>query len=325
MANDPNIEQRIADETAKVTAQSYQKVASLGGWAGGGRTLWAISVVGLVAGAALGIVAPYFPFVLGAAAALPSVATLSTSILAFAATGMAMGFGGGLMLGRVSGTAAAVAQEQEKRLKEWTARQIVSQNPNAHITPDQPDLPEAKKSLGRRIKDSYVTYFNPRVGLAMAALGVVGGLIMASAIIATGGAAVPGALAAGMPALSTLTGLSAEALTPFAIKAYVAGVMGAFGALWTFNFPKITSDVTSFFGNLMSGKMLGREWGPKEPGKIHSQTQINYNQDVTIADGVIQESMAAKPKLQAPHKPQYASFQELIAKQHASADLGMKR
>lgn len=314
--SDPYIEERLRQESSKIKADSYQKVASLGGWSGGGRTLWAISTIGLAAGVVIGAAAPYFPFIFGAVASLPSAATLFASMLSYATFGMSTGFAGGLMLGRVSGSTAAIAQEQEKRLKEWTARQIVSQNPNAEIVPDQPSLPPpAKKSLWQRAKDSYLTYFNPRVGLVMAALGAVGGLIIASALISTGGT-----IAAGMPALSTLTGLEGAALTAGAIKAYAAGVLASFGALWTLNFPKITSEVTHFYGELMSGKTLGREWGPKEPEKIRSQTQLSYNQDVAIADGIMQQA-AAKKQGQPPH----ASFQELIARQAAAADLGMKR
>src|SRR5689334_319829 len=117
----PTLDQRIQEETAKVKAESYQKVASMGGWAGGARTLWALCVVAGTIGAAIGLVAPFFPLLaLGftSAAVTTAVSAIPASMAIFAATGISMGFAGGLMLGRVSGVSAAVAQEQEKRMKE---------------------------------------------------------------------------------------------------------------------------------------------------------------------------------------------------------------
>lgn len=276
----PELEKRIAEESAKIKVDSYQKAASIGGWMGSGRGLWAISIVGAVSGAVIGLVAPVIPALLVAGVAMPNLALIGTSIAAFAATGLSTGFAGGLMLGRISGATAAVAEESERRAKEWTTRQLISQNPDIKIVPDAPKKPEAKKSLGKQLRDSYYTYFNPRVGLAMAAIGLVGGLVLGAAFIATGGAA--GAI---MPALGTLTGVAMPTAAALAemgsaafsatqaavVMSYTAGVTATIGALWTVNYPKITSAMTYFFGELMSGRLLGREWKP--PSEVPAQAK----------------------------------------------------
>jgi hypothetical protein len=222
-------------------------------------------------------------------AALPSLATIGTSIAAFSATGLSTGFAGGVMLGRISGTAAAVAEESERRSKEWTVRQIKGMNPQAHITPDAPETKPTKPSL----KDTFRTYINPRVGLAMTLIGAVGGLIMGAAFLATGGAAT----FAMAPALGAVSGLGAGA-TGAALLAYSAGVGAAFGALWNFNFPKITSKTTEFFGKLVGGELVGRTWEPEPAKAVEPQHQPAVEQH------------AAEP---TPRN--FASFQELVTRQ----------
>ena len=77
MADTDYLEKRIEEETAKIKVDSYQSVSSLGGWSGGGRTLWAISAIGIVAGAMIGVIAPFFPMIALGAAALPSACPTS--------------------------------------------------------------------------------------------------------------------------------------------------------------------------------------------------------------------------------------------------------
>ncbi len=274
-------------EDNDIQVKSYQHVASIGGWAGAGRTLWAIGTVGAVAGALVGLLTPFAPLIVGAA--LPSLATIGTSVAAFAATGMSTGFAGGIMLGRISGTAAAVAEESERRSKEWTVRQIKNIDPNAHIAPDAPEAKPAKPSF----KDTFRTYINPRVGLAMTVIGAVGGLIMGAAFLATGGAAA----FAMAPALGVVSGLGAGA-TGAALMAYSAGVGAAFGALWSFNFPKITSKTTEFFGKLTGGELVGRKWEPEPAKTAEPQQQPAVDQPAT------------------EHAPRnFTSFQELVTRQ----------
>jgi hypothetical protein len=269
---DDILQKRMAEETAKINVDSYQKTASLGGWAGGGRTLWAISAVGAVAGAMIGVVAPFFPLVVGASTGGAALAAIPASAAVFASIGMGTGFTGGLVLGRITGSNAAVAAEQEKRLKEWTAKQLLAQNPDAKIVEDKVEpKPEDKRSFWQKVKDGYSTYINPRVGAFFTVIGAMGGAIMAAAFILSGGAAG----GVGIPAMSAVTGLSASALTPPVIAAYTVGVMAAFGALFNFNFPKITSDLTEITGRILGGKPLGREWGPKE---VENTTQLSSAQ-----------------------------------------------
>jgi hypothetical protein len=295
---DDTLEKRFAEEKGNIKAESYQKVASLGGWAGGARTLWAVSTVGIAAGAAIGLVAPFFPLVVGASSLAIAASAIPASIATFASLGLAMGFSGGLVLGRISGSAAAVAQEQEKRMKEWTARQILHENPNANIIPDKPKENAPKKPFWQRIKDKYRTYMNPRVGLTMAAIGAVGGLILAAAFISTGGV-MEGVVATKL--LASLTGLPGIASNTAALVAYSAGVTAAFGALWTFNMSKITSEVTHLFGEIISGKPLGREWGPEK--------------EKTVV--VEPKAREATPEPKEPHVSmrQFTSYTELVAKQ----------
>lgn len=261
-SEDAYLKQRIDEESSKIKVGSYQKIASVGGWAGGGRTLWAVAAIGAAAGAAIGVIAPFFPLLVGASSVATAIGAIGASVATFAAVGLGMGFSGGLVLGRISGVGASVAEEQEKRMKHWTTKQIINANPEAKIVEDEHDVKRVKayKPFWQKGKDTYDTYVNPRVGLAFAAAGAVGGLIMAAAYVSTGGLA--GAI---MPALGAITGLGEAALGSFpVIAAYTAGITASFGALFSLNLPKIVSDLTEFTGKIVSGEKLGREWGPKQ-------------------------------------------------------------
>ncbi|MGE0754269.1 MAG: hypothetical protein AB7L92_03815 [Alphaproteobacteria bacterium] len=260
---DSQLSQRIAEETGKIRVASYQKAASLGGWAGGGRTLWAISAVGAIAGAAIGLVAPFFPLLVGASSLATAISAIPASVAILAAVGLSSGFGGGLVLGRISGTSAAVAEEQEKRLKTWTAKQLLQKDPDTKIIEDEQDIKrvQAYKPFWENAKGSYETYVNPRVGAFFTVVGAIGGLIMGAAFIASGGAA--GVIA---PALGAITGLGAAAATaPAVVMATSVGLLAAFGALFSFNLPKVTSELTALTGKFISGEKLGRKWGPVQP------------------------------------------------------------
>lgn len=263
------LEARVAEEQAKIKVDSYQKVASVAGWAGGGRTLWAAAAFCTVVGAAIGLVAPFFPVLAGASTLGFATSAIPASVLAFAATGLSTGFAGGIMLGRISGSAAAVGEELERRMKHWMVRQKISENPQAEIAPDAPKVLTEKHSFWQRAGDAWHTYVNPRIGLTMALIGAVGGLIMAGAFAYTGAGAF-----AVMPAMQTLTGLTANpvfategVLTSAAVTAYTVGVSAMMGAVFSFNVPKIASAMTEFTGRLIGGKIIGREWKPVEKNK----------------------------------------------------------
>ena len=289
----------MANTTPRIKVESYQHVASIGGWAGAGRTLWAISTIGVLLGAAIGLVAPLFPIIVGASTLAVAAQAIPASMVVFAAMGLSMGFGGGLMLGRVSGTAAAIAEEQEKRMKSWTAQQILHNNPGAEIIADTTQTNEPQQGRWQYVKDTCRTYINPRVGLVMTAIGLLGGLIMGAAFIVSGGATA----FAMAPALSTITGVTSIATHTAGILAYSGGIGAAFGAIWNLNMPRLTNKLTEFYGKLTSGALLGREWCPDQ-----EQQQRKRN---TIP--------APAQTAELPESRNIGSFRELLARQAAQA------
>jgi hypothetical protein len=276
LGKDNYINQKIDEECAKVKVDSYQDVALKGSFMGGVRAMWAGGALGIGFGAIVGVVAPFFPLLAGGALGA-AVSAIPASVAAFSAIGMSTG--------RASGSTASAAKEQEKRMKEWTIKQLLHDNPNASIAADQPEEnpQEAPKSFWQKTKDAYLTYCNPRVGLVFAALGVVGGLVMAAAALTTGiGAIMPAG------AMAALTGLKAAEITTGVVVAYSAGVMGAFGALFGLSGPKMVSDLTPFMGDLLGGKSLGRGWGPEPQKEKAAELKLP-------AETLVQEA-AAEPK-----------------------------
>lgn len=331
---DDIVQKRIAEETAKIKVDSYQKVASLGGWSGGGRGLWGIATVAMACGAMVGLVVPFVPVIitassLGIGAALGAAASaLPASVATFAASGLVTGLGGGLMLGRISGTAAAIAEEQEKRLKSWTLESVLKENPNAQIEHEKEKPAAPQKSFWQKVKDSYYTYINPRIGLMFAALGTVGALVIAAAMLSTGNA---GGTVMPVAAFETLTGIKGAvvggALTETAktaFLAYTAGIGAAFGGLWVLNLPKITSNVTHFYGDLIGGRIVGREWAPpKTVEEKISQKFVEPNPPEPVVAPEA-ETSAAHSHVTVRH----ATYTELIAHQkqaEPSSELTLKR
>ncbi|MFW0776925.1 MAG: hypothetical protein ACN2B6_04310 [Rickettsiales bacterium] len=297
---DKSLENRMEDETSKINVESYQKVTSLGGWAGGGRTLWATAALSAALGAGIGLVAPFFPLIAGATTVATAVAAIPASVLAFSAAGISAGFAGGVTLGRISGSVASAAEESEQRIKEWTARQILHNDLNASIARDPKEKPEKPKSFIKSVKDNYRTYFNPGIGLTMALIGAAGGLILGGAFLMTGAGAF-----AMMPAMTALTGLSeaAVASAPVALS-YSAGVGAAIGSLWSLNVPRIASAMTGFAGELIGGRIIGREWAPlKEPNPTIRSVQ--RTSDTTVSNVIAGHSPATKPS-------RFASFREMV-------------
>jgi len=302
----------------EIQVESYQKVASIGGWSGASRTFWAISALGAACGAAIGLVAPFFPLIAGVSSAALAISAIPASVATFATIGIGTGFASGAMLGRMSGAAAAVAEEQEKRMKSWTVRQMRQQNPEIKIITDPPREKPPEKSFWQRMKDTYNTYFNPRVGTLFTVIGIVAGLIMAAAFLSTGiGGVMP------TEALGALTGMGKDAFTATAIKAapeafiaYTAGVMGAFGSLFYFNFPKITSAVTEVTGNFLNGKLLGREWGPGPEKRVEPSPAI---QSLPLAEEVRAAAPSASPTKSFTLEHTHFSLQAVLDKRDEPA------
>jgi hypothetical protein len=303
-----------ADE---VKVESYQKAASIGGWAGAGRTLWALCTIGTVLGGAIGLVAPFFPVLaLGTAAIPAAMEAVAASVAIFAGTGMSMGFAGGLMLGRISGTASAVAEESERRSKEWTIRQMKGIDPKYTPVPDAPEKQEeAPKTFGEKIRKAYYDYVNPRVGLTMTALGIVGGLILGAAFLSSGGAV--GAVMGGTGLISSLTGIAATNITAPVILSYTAGVCGAFAATWFLNMPKITSKVTAMYGKLISGEPLGRKWG-EDPAQAKAAAPDQPRPALQERSHEPAHATEMATNYQPPERS-FGNYQELLTRQAQSA------
>lgn len=297
--------------------KSYQKVASLGGWAGGGRTLWAIAAVGLIAGAAIGIVAPFFPALMGVTGASFALAmdVVPKSMAVFGTMGMGMGFSGGLVLGRISGAAAAVGEEQERRMKSWTAAQL-KQIDGKYVPVPEPELDtkEPVKTTQQKLTDSYYEYVNPKIGIIMAGVGAAGGLVLSAASYATGGV-VGGILPEGL----TIAAMTGAPATAAATTAYLTGITAAFGSLWALNFPKITSNVTEFTGQLVGGNIIGREWKPKSEISPEHQLQQNFAEYTMYNDqeyGLPAVTYQSKMQPVKSHQEMVENSQLNIAEQH---------
>jgi hypothetical protein len=329
------LEQRIAEEKAKIRVDTYQDVAYEGSFRGGGRGLWSGSLLGGVTGAIIGAVAPFIPIAVGllvpsvaavvtAAGGLAAVtAALPASIAIFAAMGISMGFAAGAMTGRAAGSVGAVAKEQEARIKGWTIEQILKANPDAKIEHEKDPVKEkTPKSLGERVATGWRKYFNLRTGAFFTVAGIIGGLVIGAAFVASGGAAA----FAMAPALGAITGLGAATFTTSAaisaaapaIIAYSAGVAGMFGLLgFGTNYPKIGTELQTLTGNFLSGKYLGREFGedPKKrttklavPDRTVAQALLPQTNDELLADQIIASAQ------QKPHVTmrRFDSFREMV-------------
>jgi hypothetical protein len=317
------LEQRIAEEKAKIKVDTYQDVSYEGSFRGGGRGLWSGSFLGLATGAIIGLVAPFFPLIVGASTLAAAVAAIPASLAVFSAIGISMGFAGGGLVGRTAGGVASVAKEQETRLKGWTIEQILKANPDAKIEHQKDPVKEKiDMPLTKRAGAAWRKYFNLRTALFFTAVGIIGGLIMGAAFLVTDGAAA----FAMAPALGTITGLGAATFTSHAalyaaapaVLAYSAGVAGMFGLLgFGTNYPRIGTKLQTITGHFLSGKYLGREFDddPKEHTtklgvRDHTVAQaiLPSSRDEALADQIIAASQR-KPQMISRR---FDSFREMV-------------
>jgi hypothetical protein len=317
MASDDYIKQRISEEQRKVRVDSYQDTSYEGSFRGAGRGLWSGSFLGMATGAIVGAAAPFFPLIVGAGSLAAATAALPASIAVFAAMGISMGFAGGAMTGRGSGGVAAVAREQETRIKKWVVEQVLKKDPDTLIEHEKPKETKPAKPFSQKVKDTFNTYINWRTGAFFTLAGIVGGLVIGAAFVASGGAAA----FAMAPALGAITGLGAAAFESAtaisaaapAIMAYSAGVAGMFGLLgFGTNYPKIATQLQTLAGGLLSGKLLGKEFGPsKQPERaVESSFSVAPKESLVASQ---QSSLSETGR----------NFQELVAKSRAvAADAG---
>jgi hypothetical protein len=232
-------------------------------------------------------------------AAMP-LSLVAKSVAVFAAVGMSAGFAMGATIGNASGGSAAVAREQEERLREVVSGRA-PELAQGVVPPPVTPVARLKQGLKEWSKNS----FNPKVAALFATLGVGGGLVMAAAFIAE-------PVAPAMPALGMLLGktltTASVAANATAIATYFAGVMGLFGAIFGLNLPKLGTELTHFTGDLLSGEALGTSFGSK-PQRVPQPS-------------VAPEAAVATQRIDPPQEGhshvilrKYESYQELLSHQ----------
>ena len=231
-------------KTDTIKVEPYDDAAWVGSWKQRASGLWAAGGVGLLFGAAIGLVAPFFPVVVGAYSAATAVGMIGTSVATFASLGVVSGAVAGGMVGASSGGAAAAAAEQERREKSRELKTGID-----FPAPDKVVEPEPK-GIGAKL----ASYVNVRSGLIFTALGmVVGGVFAAAAILPGSAVGLTGAIAnvgmGSIVAAGTATGHAA-----LAAAAYCVGVMGSFGALFGFRFAHMTNDARKVTATWLSTK-----------------------------------------------------------------------
>lgn len=205
-------------------------------------------------------------------------------------------------MGLASGAASSTAKQHQK----WEQERERAQGIDVPAVEQQSERVADTRSGWQKFKDGFNTYINPKVGLFFTAVGLAAGALMASAYIHLGGLATSGANAA-VPGMGLLLGGAAHNAT--AVTAYFVGVMGSFGALWNFNFPRIVNQAQHIAGALTSGRAFGTQWGP-EPAKTVEATRS-------------QETSPGMAPQEAPcgckHK-RFDSFQDMLAHRAQSAE-----
>jgi hypothetical protein len=220
--------------------ESYNNHALRGAWLARGTAIWSFAAFGLAVGAVMGCIAPFFPLLVGAPAAL---GVFWNSVAIFAATGMGAGFAVGGIVGASAGAAAAVAKEQEIR--------AVAHEQELRLNSIPQGLPATT------IKPQRWTNF--KVGALFAVLGMGAGALIA----ASGGATF-------LPAYAVISaGISGTAAAALPM-AYSMGVMGMFGALWSMNASQTVLKINDFTTKLMGGELLGTSWDLPEPTRAQA-------------------------------------------------------
>lgn len=249
-------------EKSPVEVASYSNPAFEGTWSGRSRGLWGISLLGLLSGVSVGVIAPFFPALVGEASFGAAASHILPSMAVFGAAGIGFGYASGTMLGAAAGAASTVAREQERRMRERDmALGISTPEQEAAISQWENAVPPDTRSGWQKFEDGVSTYFNPKVGILFTGLGMIAGGVMAAAYFALGQSS-----SAAMPAMDMLVGVGASQT---AVTAYFVGLMGTFGALWNFNYPRLAMHMQDTAGQYLNGKALGTHWGP-EPELSHA-------------------------------------------------------
>ncbi len=261
MVSEEELQQRIAEEQAKIEVPSYQDATWDSAWKRRASAIWGIGAVGMTVGAVIGLLAPVLPALV--ASAPFSAAVVAKSVAIFASLGITGGMGIGMMAGPAAGSAAGAIKEFERRQIAREIEQKIRDNPDADVTLLQERVSQLEEDNPKSIR--FADYFNVKTGLLFAAIGAVGGLIFATALLATGGLVAAGGVAASpmiaqlaMPAAQLLLGSAAG--NAAAVTAYSVGLGALFGMNFGVSHALITRQACNFAGDLLSGRGLGSPW-----------------------------------------------------------------
>lgn len=245
-----DIRKRIADEQAKIEVPTYQDAAWDGAWKRRAGAMWGVAGVAAIVGALTGVIAPLTPVLVGMGLA-EAVALIPTSVAVFTAIGTSTGLAIGAAVGGDAGAAASTMKEYERRQVSRDIKQAIEQNPDVSVEAIQEPVgqPEEDKEKSAKWSD----YFNLRAAVTFATLGAIGGLIFATALTASGGAAM-----FAMPAMELLLGAAAQ--NAAMVTAYSMGLGAAFGLNFGVSHALITRKAVNFANDLLSGKALGAPW-----------------------------------------------------------------
>lgn len=256
MVPEETIQQRVAEVQSKIDVPSYQDVAWDGAWKRRAGAIWGVAGVATVVGLVTGLAAPFFTVLAGMELA-SAAALLPKSVAVFSALGLSSGLAIGAVTGPGAGAAASTMKEYERRQLARKIEEEIRRNPEASVEliAERVALPEQDKPENARWSD----YFKLKTGLVMAAIGAVGGLIFAGALLAVGGVAAEGAVASfGMPALKIMLGEAAKDAAM--VVAYSMGLGACFGANFGVSHALITRKAVNFANKLLSGEAVGGPW-----------------------------------------------------------------
>lgn len=295
MLSEEAIQQRVADVQAKIEVPSYQDVAWDGAWKRRAGAIWGVAGVATLVGAVTGLAAPLFPVLAGMELA-SALALIPKSVAIFSAIGVSTGLTIGAVTGPGAGAAASTMKEFERRQLARTIEEEIRRNPEASVEliRERVALPEEDQPKNIRWQD----YFNVKTGLAFAAIGAMGGLIFAGALLATGSAA-----AFAMPGLTMLLGEAAKDTAM--VVAYSMGIGACFGANFGVSHALVTRKAVNFANDMLSGKMLGDPW-PKRVNVPELQpvlAPVVHREPEPVA-------VETKPRFtdKVPHAPDYESI-----------------
>lgn len=245
MKDSVNIEQRIAQEQAKIRIPSYQEVAWDGAWKKRSAATWGLGFFGLATGAFIGAVAPIAPALF---ADVPATGELfARSIAIFSALGISGGMAVANVVAPAAGAAAATAKEVERRQIGREIEEALLKDPGAKV-----EIASTSTPLTEMEPAGLSRYVNLSTGVLFALIGAAAGAVFAAGLAAAEGTMLT---QMAMPAMDAL-GISGAA----AATSYSAGLGAAFGSIFGLNYPLISNKLVTKASEFLSGKAIGAPW-----------------------------------------------------------------